>query len=290
MKRRLAWAGVVLSGLTGAVFAFLAGVATFTPEIPWPPSAWSPPSGLYRVGVLGDIQKGLTNGKSLVEELRKDGVSLTVQTGDLVGENDAGHYRLAARVLERLPGSLRVVPGNHDIKGTPDRFVKAFGALEFDLPGAVTFVGVNNAFGEAPDVAKLEARTAGKEAVVLFFHVPTSDPAFLAWLEKSPRVKYVFSGHRHEYSETRVGSTTVIVNGIGGDYDSWQLDQKAVAVVLEIEGTSIRHRVITLPAAHGVWDNVEHAALGHLGFYGWSLGLGFLLCSFTLYRTFIRNS
>lgn len=268
--------GAILSGLAAGVLGLLLGVRTLTPEAPWPPSAWSPPPGPYKVAVLGDIQKGLTNARNLVEKLREAGVSLTLQTGDLASENDDAHYRLAARAIRKLPGSFRTVPGNHDIKGTPDRFVKAFGALEFDLPGPVTFVGVNNAFGEALDLPRLEARTAGKEAVVLLFHVPNFDPAFVAWLEKSPRVKYVFCGHSHEYAERKIGSTTVIVNGVGGDYDSWELDQKVYAVLLDIEGTSIRHSTITLPPEHGVWDNVEHAALGHLGPWAWLLELVFL--------------
>ncbi|HEX7898447.1 MAG TPA: metallophosphoesterase [Planctomycetota bacterium] len=276
MKRRLAWVGAILGGLATAFLGLLLGIRAFTPDVPWPPAAWSPPQGPYKVAVLGDLQKGITNGKNLVEEVRKAGVTLTLQSGDLVSENDDGHYRLAARTVRNLPGSFRTVPGNHDIKGTPERFLKAFGALEFELPGPVTFLGLNSAFGEPIDIARLEARTAGKEAVVLLFHVPTSDPAFLAWLDKSPRVKYVFNGHRHAYSETKVGSTTVVVNGIGGDYDSWQFDQKACAVILDIDGTSIRHSTITLPAAHGLGDNLEHAALGHLGPWAWPAGLGLL--------------
>jgi predicted phosphodiesterase len=280
VKRRLAWTGAILGVLATSFLGLLLGIRTLTTDVPWPPSAWSPPTGPYKVAVLGDIQKGLTNGKNLVEEVRKAGATLTLQTGDLVSENDDAHYRLAARCLQKLSGSFCIVPGNHDIKGSPERFLKAFGRLEFDLQaGPVAFVGLNRAFGEAIDIPRLEARTAGKEAVVLLFHVPTSDPAFLAWLEKSPRVKYVFNGHRHEYSETRVGSTTVIVNGIGGDYDSWQLDQNVRAVILEIEGTSIRHSTLTLPPAHGLWDNLEHAALGHLGAWAWPLEAGLLACA-----------
>ena len=106
----------------------------------------------------------------------------------------------------------------------------------------------------------------------------------LAWLEKSPRIKYVFNGHQHEYSEKKVGSTTVIVNGVGGDYDSWQLDQKVYATILDIDGPSIRHSTITLPPEHGLWDNLEHAALGHFGPGAWVALLGALILTVIAWR------
>jgi predicted phosphodiesterase len=268
VKRALAWAGMVLGGLATAVLALGLGIVLLTPDAAWPPRAWTPPAGPYTVAVLGDTQKGLTGFKNLVRELGRIGPSLTLHTGDLVSENDDGHYRLAARAVAKLPGSFTAVPGNHDVKGSPERFVKAFGALEFEYAaGPVSFLGLDNAFGGPLDLHRLEMLTAGKQAVVLLFHVPCEDKPFLDWLEKSPRVKYVFNGHRHEYSEKKVGAATVIVNGIGGDYDSWQFDQKVCATVLDVDGPSIRHRTITLPPAHGLWDNLEHAALGHLGLW-----------------------
>lgn len=270
VKRALAWTGVVLGGAATSFLGLLLGVSIFTPDVPWPPSAWTAPAGPYKVAVLGDSQKGLTNLKNLVRELGKLGPSLVLHSGDLVGENDAGHYRLAARALRKVPGSFRPVPGNHDLKRTPEHFLKAFGALEFELQGGpVTFLGLNSAFGEPLDLELLEKRTAGKEAVVLLFHVPSTDKAFFQWLERSPRVKYVFNGHRHEYAEEKVGSTTVIVNGIGGDYDSWQLDQKVCATILDVDGPRIRHTTLTLPPEHGIWDNLEHAALGHVDAWTW---------------------
>lgn len=266
MKRALAWTGVVLGGLATAFFGLCLGLVLVTADVPMPPGTWTPPPGPYTVAVLGDSQKGLTNLKNLVRELGRVKPSLTLHTGDLVSENDDAHYRLAARAVRDVPGSFRTVPGNHDLKGSPERFVKAFGGLEFEVAaGPVTFLGLDNAFGHGLDVQALEKRTAGKEAVVLLFHVPCEDKPFLDWLEKSPRVKYVLNGHRHEYSQKKVGATTVLVNGVGGDYDSWELDQKVYATLLHVDGASIRHSTITLPPEHGVWDNLEHFALGHLG-------------------------
>ncbi len=285
VKRGLAWTGVVLGGLATSYLLLLLGILCCASDVPWPPSAWTAPAGPYKVAVLGDTQKGLSNLKNLVRELGRIQPSLTLHTGDLVGENDEGHYRLAARALRNVPGSFRVTPGNHDLKGNHRIFIAALGGLEFELQaGALTFVGVNRAFGEDLDLEVLEKRTAGKEAVVLLFHVPCDDKPFLAWLEKSPRVKYVFNGHRHEYSEKKIGSTTVITNGVGGDYDSWQLDQKVYATILDVDGPSIRHSTITLPPEHGLWDNLEHAALGHFGPGAWCALFGSLFLTAFAWR------
>ena len=107
MKRGLAWAGAILGGLATAFLGLCLGRVLLTPDAAWPPRAWIPPSGPYTVAVLGDSQKGLTNFKNLVRELGRIGPSLTVHTGDLVGENDDGHYRLAAGIAEKLPGRPR---------------------------------------------------------------------------------------------------------------------------------------------------------------------------------------
>jgi len=200
-----------------------------------------------------------------------------IQTGDLVARNDEGHYRLALRYLrkgglERLPF---VVPGNHDIKGGEGLFRRNLGDLERSYTvGHVAFVLLNNASGIPPDSKHLEERIAAAgahQAVVLAMHQAPFDAqgnpkpgyeAFLAWLEKSP-VAYLLCGHEHGYLKKKVGGTTVIINGVGGDYDTWQLDQKVYATILEVNGTSISDRSIELEPVHEVWENVEHFAIGH---------------------------
>lgn len=282
--RVLAWT----LGALAAALAFLAGVALAVPEAAWPPRAWTPPPGPYKVGVMGDIQKGLTNARNLVDVLRREGVSLTLQTGDLVSDNDDAHYRLAARCVRKLPGSFRTVPGNHDVKGGVGNYEQAF-ELDWEIDaGPLMFVGLNNALGESIDLARLEARTAGKEAVVILAHIP--DPALRAWVEKTPRVKYVFHGHRHEFKEEKVGAATLVVNGIGGDYNSWQLDQRVKAVVLEVDGPSIRHRVIDLPPEHGLWDNLVHLAVGHVGLGAWPLAFCALFLALFCARRYTKRT
>ena len=236
------------------------------------------PPTVTRVGVLGDAQKGLANLRNVARELRRQKVDLLLQTGDLVSNNDDGHYRLAAGFLRGAGfGMPLVAPGNHDLKGSPDRFLRWCGPLERSFnKGDVAYVLLNNAWGNPPpDPKHVEDRIAAAgphQAVVLAMHQPPFDlqehpkpeyAAFLAWLEKS-KVDYLMCGHVHGYFRKKVGDTTVIVNGVGGDYDKWQFDQKVYATILDIDGTKISDRRIELEPVHEVWENIEHLAIGHV--------------------------
>ena len=99
----------------------------------------------------------------------------------------------------------------------------------------------------------------------------------MAWLERGSKVKYVLSGHVHAYVRRPVGSAVVIANGVGGDYDSWQHDQKVHATILEVDGTSIGDRPLVLEPAHGLRENFEHLAVAHVPpwlAWGGALALG----------------
>ena len=230
----------------------------------------SDPGTRFRVAVLGDSQKGLANLSNLLRRVKEEKVDLILHTGDLVSTNDEGHYRLVALYLERagLDVPMIVVPGNHDLKGSPERFRREFGPLEVSfVRGNVAVVTLDNSSGRPPEL-KLPPGTD----VVLAMHVPPFDVAgkpiasyapFLEGLAKS-RVRVLLSGHVHDYVRKEIGRTVAIANGVGGDYESWQLKQKVYATILEIDGATIRDRVIELPPEHGVVENLEHFAVGHV--------------------------
>ncbi len=284
MKRKIAWVAAV-GGMLVLLFLLFCGVVNLSlGNRPMPPgvgNARPAQGGLdtlkskYRVAVLGDAQKGLANFANILRAVKAENVDFILQTGDLVSTNDEGHYRLVALALERANLGIRlfVVPGNHDIKGGTSRFQRELGDLEFGFRRAgLTFVATDNASGEPPDLRELEERITGEKAVVLAMHVPPFDAKgnvqpgyedFLVWLAKSD-VKLLLCGHVHGYFKKKVGETTVIVNGVGGDYDKWQFDQKVYATLLDIDGTTITDRAIELPPEHGVWENVEHLAIGHV--------------------------
>jgi len=276
--RKLLWTGAVGGTLLLLFLAFL-GVVLLMTYVPDLPSPTDPPPPGFRVGVLGDAQKGLANLRNITGALLRERVRFLLQTGDLVSNNDDGHYRLARRYLDLGGWDAwpAVTPGNHDLKGGDERFRLKVGPLErsFTIDG-VAFVLVNNAFGNPiPTAAHLEERIAAAgphQAVVLAMHQAPFDvqgqakpeyAPFLTWLEKSG-VDYLLCGHVHGYLRKMVGATTVIINGVGGDYDKWQLDQKVYGTILEIDGTKITDRSIVLEPVHEVWENVEHLAIGHV--------------------------
>ena len=128
--RKAAWVGVAIGALGAAFLALcgIVGLAAGAPRMPF--RAWAPPAGPYRVAVLGDTQKGLSNLVRLMDALKREEPSLYLHTGDLVSDNDEPHYRLAAHVLSRSggPHPFLVAPGNHDVKGDPSRFERWIGS------------------------------------------------------------------------------------------------------------------------------------------------------------------
>jgi predicted phosphodiesterase len=281
--RKAARVGGVAGILALLVLALLGAVNLAVGDRPVPArvrndAPLSDPAPRFRVAVLGDTQKGLANLSNLLRRLKEEKVDLILHTGDLVSTNDEGHYRLAALYLERagIDVPMVVVPGNHDLKSDSARFRREIGPLEVAfVRGKAAFFTVDNASGKPPDLERLDRLVASAPegaAVVLALHVPPFDAAgrtsracepFVEWLRKS-RVRVLLSGHVHDYVRREIGPVVAIANGVGGDYESWKLKQKVYATVLEIDGTTIRDRAIELPPEHGVIENLEHFAVGHL--------------------------
>ncbi len=281
--RKAAWAGATVGGLLLVVLAVCGAVNIAVGGRPMPPRVrndqpLSDPATRLKVAVLGDSQKGLTNLSNLLARLKDEKVDLVLHTGDLVSTNDEGHYRLAALTLGRagIDVPVVIVPGNHDLKGDPARFLREIGPLEVSfVRGRVAFVTADHTSGKPPDLERIRARVdAAPEGapVVLAMHVPPFDQEgktrpgfepFIEWLGKS-RVRVLLAGHVHDYVRKELGGTLAIANGVGGDYESWKLRQKVYATILEIDGDSIRDRAIEMSPEHGLVENLEHFAVGHV--------------------------
>src|SRR5688572_18353117 len=207
-----------------------------------------------RIAVFGDTQKGIAGFAELARRAKDEGVDLAIHTGDLVSRADRGHYDLASLWVRRADWYIPfvVVPGNHDIKGGDGLFEQRIGARQFAFRwGPVDIVIVDNAVGP-PDEAAVDALLgAARGPILVFMHVPPiegSNPkpayaSFLKLIRKYP-VVYVFSGHVHGYARVERDGIVFISNGVGGDSDSWQFDQKAYVTIVEASASSIKAREI----------------------------------------------
>jgi predicted phosphodiesterase len=278
MMRRLLWAlwgiGVlfVVAIITCIIWARWSGRSNFARR---DPRELRSTLEKTRIAVFGDTQKGLAGFAKLAERAKAERIDLAIHTGDLVSRADVGHYDLALTWVERarLGVPFVVTPGNHDIKGGKRLFEKRIGPRQFAFQwGPVKIVIVDNATGP-PDVASVERMLAeARRPILLFMHVPPLDGAaekpayreFLAAVRKYP-VLYVFSGHVHGYSRVERDGIVFISNGVGGDSESWQFNQKAHMTIVEASGDSLRAREVSIDPVFSIWANVEHLAIGHVG-------------------------
>jgi hypothetical protein len=70
-----------------------------------------------RIGVVGDIQNGISELGDLLDSLRDERVDFLLQIGDAANAGHEGRYAVLRRMFEqRAPGvPLIAVPGNHDV-------------------------------------------------------------------------------------------------------------------------------------------------------------------------------
>lgn len=232
-----------------------------------------------KIAVFGDSQKGIAGFAALAEMAKAVGIDLAIHTGDLVSHADVGHYDLATRWVQRarLGVPFVVTPGNHDIKGGGGLFEERIGPRQFAFRwGPVDIVVVDNAVAPPGEAAVERLLKAAKGPILLFMHVPPIDTAksaftptpfcncFVEMIHKYP-VRYVFSGHAHAYTRIEHGGVVYISNGVGGDSDSWQFDQKAYLTIVEADGKTLKDSSIVIEPVIGIWANIEHLAIGHVG-------------------------
>ena len=202
-------------------------------------AAMTPPENGFRFAVFGDVQIGTAWVPRLMEGLRSHKpVDFIIQTGDIVVDSDAGHYRLLLGALARsgLSRPMFVVPGNHDVlEGDGEFFRRYFGSKRswFERGGAL-FILLDNSLGPFTDEqcawldSVLAERGAGAERVFLFMH---GQPNYWRGDDRGPvahlykrfneileeyKIDYVFAGNWHGYHKGERDGTIFVVNGRGG--------------------------------------------------------------------------
>ena len=231
-----------------------------------------------RIAVLGDTQKGVAAFAALLNRAQGEEIDLAVHTGDFVSHADAGHYDFALTWLMRAAlVPVLITPGNHDLKGAEDLFPSRVGPLQGRYRwGPVDLVIINNALGP-PDLSKVEELVKdARGPILVFMHVPPFEamkeafevrPGYQPFLDLVGRhpIRYVFSGHAHTYRRVEHAGTVYIANGVGGDSDSWEFDQRAHVSLVDATADLVRDREISIAPVISFWANVEHLAVGHVG-------------------------
>ena len=196
--------------------------------------------------------------ETLAADVAAAGPTLTVVTGDCTMRARPDQFRLAAALLERLPGPCLVVPGNHDVPlALPVRLARPYTRyltwIRADLdplvrvPG-LTALGLNSMprwRWKAGAVTRRQSAAvadllgaAGRDVRLLALHHPPFGPgAFVgrARLERAlvaAGVDLVLAGHTHVPRARRV---------------SLRADGRTHEVVEDIAGTATSHRVRGTP-------------------------------------------
>ena len=157
-------------------------------------------------------------------------------TGDLVDAGAPAEYRILRRELERLRFPYRLIPGNHDARGTlraafPDHdYLGTSGFIQYvDDAFALRLVGLDSLDeGKVPGrlcqdrLAWLERMLAASDRpTVIFVHHPpfltgmghmdgqpmAGAEAFAGVVARHPNVERVLSGHVHRSSQARWAGT-----------------------------------------------------------------------------------
>ena len=147
---------------------------------------------MIRLAHLSDIHFGGENVgavEAAVERLRQETLDAVIVSGDLTQFGEKAEFALAAAWLERLPGPVLVVPGNHDAPYLAwfERFVAPFARYEAAIGGAeaqthrapgLAIYGLNTARGVQPRANWSKgqiSRRQAKDAVDWFAEAPRDD-------------------------------------------------------------------------------------------------------------------
>ncbi|MHC4605313.1 MAG: metallophosphoesterase family protein [Planctomycetota bacterium] len=282
LLRVAAWTGLALSILVLVLLIVCDAIILFLPTVSLEGIGNGPDvtekiatgGGDFRFVVFGDTQKGIGSFRRLGAVV--SGVDFAVHCGDMVAANDEGHWLLFFDAVGVRP--MIAAAGNHDVKRGWENFDRYFGLRQISFRrGSCRFIVLDaSAPGPfRPGPLAVTLQSVREPDIFLFLHRPPFDarqdgvvpregwePFFD--LVRRHRVRYVFSGHAHAYVRREHEGTVFIANGEGGDYDSWALDTKVSATVMDVATGRVRDERLTVDPVHGVWENVLHLAVGHV--------------------------
>lgn len=182
--RRLALAlAALLCASAALLFAltWFAGVSTWPPgeetierRLGTPPEelaadlAKGDPSKPLRIGVVGDIQNGISELGDLLDALRAERVDFLLQLGDAANGGYAGRYAVLRRVFEQHAPGIPViaVPGNHDVypDQTTEVWTRWVGPAQWRVDArGWRILGIDDALGPISSESLALLRDAAKD-------------------------------------------------------------------------------------------------------------------------------
>lgn len=233
--RRLALA---LAALALAAAAFLLGATWFAGASTWPPGEetverriTTAPEDIaarlrkgdarkpLRVGVVGDIQNGISELGDLLDALREERVDFLLQLGDAANAGHEGRFAVLRRVFEEHAPGIPVVavPGNHDVSPhqTTEVWTRWVGPAEWRLDvRGWRILGIDDSLGPISDSSMALLRAAAKDApppcgTIVVSHRPLAgrgeQPPGNRWEERARQLAdsgvtptFTLAGHWHQ--------------------------------------------------------------------------------------------
>ncbi len=245
------------------------------------------PADNYRFSVLGDIQIGTGNIPRLMRVVENHHSLFLVQTGDIAGHADPGHYRVLLNELGRagLRMPLFVTPGNHDVRDDRENlFEQYFGPkqLVFKYQNDVFIILDNVEPNIESQYAWLEhtlEQNQGHRYLFLFMHAEpmapidqdssAAVPGFerLFELVEQYKVNYVFTGNWHGYHREVRNGTVFIINGRGGDFDHDARMVPCYITLVDVGPEGVRDKVVEMPPELSIVLNslLSDWVIAHIG-------------------------
>lgn len=247
------------------------------------------PEGVYRFGVIGDVQQADV-GDALTRALLHEDLRFLIFNGDLLRKGRWGYHRLADGWLQELaplPFPVFYGMGNRDLKQpelTVAEWEARYGPSNFRFSeGGDLFIVMRLAdpWWPAEDSFAFLEETLARERgthkrVFVFSHVPPPFTPLIGthsmtqehWAEvqrlcAAYRIDYWISGHYHGFIREKQGATVFMISG-GGGGGLHQEGARHHGMVLEVSPEAVTERPIYGEATANLMPGLQSVVVGEV--------------------------
>ena len=274
----------------------------------------------FSFAVFGDNKNSVFAFPKLIEELNRQDIAFSAETGDLIDNMIDGNaeYKIYMNQIKKIKKPFLTVPGNHETEGMSSAYYYLFGksyySFEYKNSYFLMLDGSHETGFGAEEMAWLKKeleKSKSYKHVFAFMHIPIYDPikgeliqsAYndkvaieLSDLFNKYHIDMVFTAHQHGYFVGKWGNTPYTVTGgagaeLGGD-DPKHFFHHFVLVHVDKDGISYEVKKvgdnstsIIAQFVHNMKEFISMYLLAH-----WDLLLVFLgLLYYILYSCFFRK-